>query len=319
MRKKSLSIIATASLIASSIIVPTASAQYLEGQENVETDGLEYKTLIMGDGEIQTISIDESLEIAKFLQIEGIISEISEEMNGNFLVTVGGEQPFNFYFDDKTIILDNLGQKVELKEGMKFTAYVDSNKPMIMIYPPRYSPEVVIVKTEEAGTVQQDQFDENFLNKNKDLVLNLNDETPIYNLSGKKLSKTDIINKNVLVFYTVSTKSLPAQTSPSKIIVLDPSNEELAYKIAEFDNYEVNGVKMIPLRLIAEQLGYEVEYTGKGAILSKGPVSYTITIGEKMYGYNKALRNFSEAPALLEYGKTYVPFELLEMLVGETK
>ncbi len=168
---------------------------------------------------------------------------------------------------------------------------------------------------EEVGTVQLDQFDENFLNKNKDLVINVNEETPIINLSGKQLTATDIINKQVIIFYEYVLESYPMQTGPSKVIVLDPSDEELAKQIAEIDNYDVNGVKMIPLRLIAEQLGYKVEFTGDGAILSKGPVSFTITIGEKMYGYNKALKYFAEEPTLLEYGKTYVPYEFLEFLL----
>lgn len=318
MRKKSLTIIATASLIASSIIVPTASAQYLEGQKNVNTDGQEYKTLILNDEEVQTISIVES-EIQKYLKVEGIISKITEEMSGNSLVTVEGEEPFHFYFNEGTIILNNLGKEVQLKEGMKFTAYIDASKPMILIYPPRYSPEVIIANTEEVGTVQLDQFDENFLNKNKDLVVNLNDQTSITNLAGKKLTPKEMIHKNVLIFYEVVLESFPMQTGPSKVIVLDPSAEELVNQIVERDNYEVNGVKMIPLRLIAEQLDYKVEYSSKVAILSKGAVSFTITIGSKKYGYNKALRTFSEAPALLEYGKTYVPIELLELLNGETK
>ncbi|SOC37543.1 stalk domain-containing protein [Ureibacillus acetophenoni] len=315
MKKKSLTIIATASIMASSLIVPTATAQYLEGQEIEETEGLEYKTLIIEDGEFQTISVEENVEILNYIQIEGIITKISEEMSGYYFVTVDSEDPFGFYFDKKTIILNNLGEEVELKEGMQFTAYVDSSKPMTMIYPPRYSPEVIIAQTEEVGTVQLDQFDENFLNKNKDLVINLNEETLITNLSGNKLSPTDIINKDVIIFYEVVLESYPMQSGPSKVIVLEKSDEELAYQIADIDNYEVNGVKMIPLRLIAEQLDYKVEFTGKGAILSKGAVSFTITFGEEMYGYNKALRYFSEAPAILEYGKTYVPYKFLEELI----
>lgn len=315
MKKKSLTIIATASIMASSLIVPTATAQYLEGQEIEDTEGLEYKTLIIEDGEFQTISVEENVEIPNYIQIEGIITKISEEMSGYYFVTVDSDDPFGFYFDKKTLILNNLGEEVELTEGMQFTAYVDSSKPMTMIYPPRYSPEVIIAQTEEVGTVQLDQFDENFLNKNKDLVINLNEETLITNLTGNKLSPADIINKDVIIIYEVVLESYPMQTGPSKVIVLEKSDEELAYQIADLDNYEVNGVKMIPLRLIAERLGYKVEFTGKGAILSKGAVSFTITFGEKMYGYNKALRYFSEAPAILEYGKTYVPYKFLEELI----
>lgn len=319
MKKKSLSIIATASIMASSLIVSTASAEYLEGQEIEETEGLEYKTLIIEDGEFETISVEDNVEVPNYLQIDGIISKITKEMSGNYFATVDGEEQFGFYFDEKTIILNNLGEEVELKEGVKFTAFIDSSKPMIMIYPPRYSPEVIIAQTEEVGTIQLDHFDENLLNKNKDLIINLDEKTPITNLSGEKLSSIDIVEKDVIIFYEVVLESYPMQTDPSKVIVLEHSKKEMAYQIAENDTYEVNGVKMIPLRLVAEQLGYKVEYTGYGAIISNGAVSFTITFGDKSYGYNKALRNFSEAPSILEYGKTYVPYEFLEELVSVIK
>ncbi len=310
MKKTRLSVLATTALLASSIIVPTASAQYLEGQEIKDTEGLEYRTLIAKD-------IEESVENQKFIQINGKINKITKETSGNYYGTVDGDNPFGFYFDESTVILNNHGEKVTLEEGMQFSAYVDSSKPMMMIYPPRYSPEVIIAHTSEVGTVQLDQFDENYLNKKQDLVINVSKDTNIINLSGEELSETDIINKNVIIFYEYLLKSYPAQTGPSKIIVLDPSNEELAYNIVEHDHYVINGVKMIPLRLISEQLGYKVETIENGAIISKGALSYTIIRGEKQYGNNKSLKYFPEEPVLLEYGKTYVPYEFLELLIGE--
>lgn len=318
MKKKSLSIIAS-SLLATSIIVPTASAQYIEGQEITETEGLEYHTLIVDDSGYETISVEDQVEFERFIQISGTISKITKETSGNYFVTVDGEEPFGFYFDEKTTILNNLGEKVTLKEGMEFTAFVDGNKPMIMIYPPRYSPEVIIAQTEEVGTVQLDQFDDKFLNKNKDLVINVDENTPITNLSGEKLTAKDIVNKDVIIFYEFVLESFPMQTGPSKVIVLEPSKEEVAKQIAEYNNFEVNGVKMIPLRLIAEQLGYEVDFTGDGAFITKGPVSFTIAIGQKMYGYNKSLRYFEEAPVVSEEGATYVSYEFLELLLELNK
>lgn len=330
-KSKSLTMITTAALAASIVVVPTASAQYIEGQPIEDTEGLEYKTLIIED-EVIPISEEAPVEVPNFIQIEGVIGEITKEPSGLSFVSVKTEgEPFYFYFDDKTVILNNVGEEITLKEGMQFTAYVDSSKPMIMIYPPRYSPEVVIVQTEEAGTVQYDQFDKDFLNKNKDLIIHVNEETEITNLSGTKLSKDAIVDEDVVIFYDIVLESYPAQTSPSKVIVLkydeeesnppaenpELSNVEKAYKIAEEDFYVVNDVKMIPLRLVAEQLGYKVDSNGKGAIVSKGALSYTITRGTKSYGYNKAIQYFEEEPALLEKGKTYVPYEFLEILVNK--
>ncbi|MFJ8235227.1 stalk domain-containing protein [Ureibacillus sp. NPDC094379] len=253
-----------------------------------------------------------------FLQLAGTVSKIIKNDNGTFLAEFSkGNETHSFTFDEKTIMLDNSGKEVELKEGMKFTAYVDSNKPMILIYPPQYAPEMVIVQTEEAGTVKVDKFDKDFLNLKKDLIIKVNDETIITNLSGRKLLAKDVVNKEVVVFYDVVLKSYPGQTSPSKIIVLESELSDLdqAINIANEDYYVKNGVKMIPLRLVAQKLGFKVESTGKGAIISKRAVSFTLTRGTLEFGYNKSIRKFENAPALLEPNKTYVSEEFLQLLI----
>ncbi|MDM5333382.1 stalk domain-containing protein [Ureibacillus composti] len=265
----------------------------------------------------QTVQTEKETE-TNFLQFTGTVSKIIKNDNGTFLAEFSKEnETHRFTFDEKTIMLDNSGKEVELKEGMKFTAYVDSNKPMILIYPPQYAPEVVIVQTEESGTAKVDKFDKDFLNQKKDLIIKVNDETIISNLSGKKLMAKDVVDKEVVIFYDVVLESYPAQTSPSKIIVLESELSDLdqAIKIANEDYYVKNEVKMIPLRLVAQKLGFKVESTGKGAIISKGAVSFTVTRGSLDYGYNKSIRKFENAPALLEPNKTYVSEELLPLLI----
>ncbi|MFP3917382.1 stalk domain-containing protein [Lysinibacillus telephonicus] len=257
-------------------------------------------------------------EVENYFTVAGEIKKITEEPSGNYFAAVeNGEQQFGFYFNDTVKVFDNTGKQVELKEGMNITAFVDANNIMLMIYPPRYSPDVVIVQTEQQGTAELQQFDENLLNKKKDLKIFVNDQTIIENLAGVKKSKEDIINRDVLIFYDIVLESYPGQTTPKKIVILTEYSQEIenAIAIAENDFYEVNGEKMIPLRLVSEQLGFKVESNGNGAIISKGNLSFTITRGSTAYGYNKALGYFKEAPALLEENKTYVPYEFLEKLI----
>ena len=268
--------------------------------------------------------MDQKQEVQQmnFFTITGTIIKVTEESTGTFFATVKTEEEeFGFYFDNQTLIFDNTGKEAKLEEGAEFTAYVDSSKPMLMIYPPRYSPDVVIVQTDEPGTVELQQFDENLLNKKQDLIIHLSKETVMENLSRKPVSKEDIINKDVLIFYEVVLESYPAQTGPKRVILLERelTPVDKALKIAETDFYEVNGETMIPLRLVAETLGFKVESTGKGAIVSKGNVSFTITRGTTTYGYNKALRFFKERPELLEENKTYVPIEFLHLLIEHTE
>lgn len=303
--KKTLSTLCALALLGSFAVLPDARVQ---AQENAPNETLEKKA------EVQF----------NYFQVSGTISKISKQENGQFFATIDSEQnPFGFYFDDETLVFDNAGNAVELKEGMKITAFVDGTKPMIMIYPPQYSPDVVIVNTDNPGTVQLDKFDQKFLNAAKDLYIHFDEKTEIINLSGKKLKKDSVIDKEVLIFYEVVLESYPAQTGPSKVIVLErdengqqASNIEKAYKIAEQDHYYINNVKMVPLRLIAEQLGYRVDSTGNGAVVSKGCVFYIITRGKTSYIQNQTTKQFAKAPALLEPRKTYVPYDFIEELAG---
>lgn len=255
-----------------------------------------------------------------FLKLTGTLASLEKNENGLLYGVIEQQDDvFHIVVEKDTVVVDNTGKQVELQEGMTFTAYVDGNKPMILIYPPQYVPDLVVVQTEEAGFVEIAQFDENFANES--LKLNISDETVIENLSRTAVDAKDIVGVDVAVFYKFTTFSIPAQTTPSKIVVLSYDEEELSQEMVKVqailknDFYEVNGVTMVPLRLIAETLGWTVTSTGKGAIVSKENVSFTITRGEKMYGYNHAVNYFEEAPALFEPRKTYVSVEFVERLL----
>lgn len=277
------------------------------------------------EGDAVTISEKENQELSGFITLTGITSKIEQRTNDTLFTLIEKQDDiFAITVNNNTLVVDNTGKPVELKEGMEFTAYVYGNKPMILIYPPQYTPDVVVVQTEEIGTAELGVFNEDFVNKTNSLKLNIGDKTEITNLVGDVLSQDDIVGKEVIVFYDITTRSIPAQTTPSKIIVLEgeqeasqPEEVDAIAEIIKNDNHIVNGKQMVPLRLVAEELGYTVKTTGNGAVLTKGNSSFTITRGEKMYGYNKAIGYFEEAPALLEANKTYVEVDFIDQLKGE--
>jgi len=263
-----------------------------------------------------------------FVKFTGTIEKVETRENSTHYFVTAGEQEGYLVVTKDTLVFDNTGKKAELKKGDKVTGYTDGDKPMIMIYPPQYSPDVVILETEEIGSVAVGKFDEELLNESLSLKLHVSEKTELSSVSGKKVTADDLQGKDLVVFYTMTTRSIPAQTTPEKIIVLDKVESEdtetpdqgtvtepAIDKIIAEDHYDVDGVKMVPLRLIAEELGFKVTSTGKGAIVSKDALSFTITRGEKAYGYNKSLRQFEVAPALLEPSKTYVPAGLIEELM----
>lgn len=253
-----------------------------------------------------------------FVKVEGTIDGIEKNDELTLYTIKGKEESSALAINKETLIFDNTGKKAELKKGDKVSAYTHADKPMIMIYPPQYTPDVVIVEKDKENTAVVGIFDDELVDPYLKLQLNIDDSTDISRASGNKVKADDLKGKDLLVFYKETTRSIPAQTTPEKVVVLDGNTvdeDATVEQIIEDDHYMVDGVKMVPLRLLAEKLGYVVDSTGDGAIISKGAPSYTLTRGQKEYGYNKSLMKFEVAPELLEPKKTYVPVELIEEMM----
>jgi len=227
---------------------------------------------------------------------------------------------------DETLIF-NSGSTEQLqinsfKEGQLIDAYYDRHKPMIMIYPPQITPEIVIINDEDKiGFVKVALFDENLISLDNELKLTIDDKTVILNEKGENISASELGGKELIVFYTTSTKSIPAQTTPTKIIALTELTKKHMLEEAQFaigdDYYMVNGTKMIPIRKVAEHFGYKVEWQNESQAIEirKQNRSFLISIGKEQYGFNKSLGYFKVAPEI-KSSMTYVPEEFLDILNG---
>ena len=260
-------------------------------------------------------------EEATFILVNGTIDSVEKGDDSTLYTIKGKEESPVLTVTDSTLVFDNTGKEVELKKGDKVSAYTNANKPMILVYPPQYTPDAVIVENDNNSTAVVGTFDDEMTDMQLKLQLNVGDSTDISSVSGDKMKADDLKGKDLVVFYTASTKSIPAQTTPEKVIVLDGDavkevdENATVEQIIENDHYMVENVKMVPLRLLAEKLGYVVDSTGVGATVYKGASSYTITRETKKYGYNKSLMEFEAAPELLEPKKTYVPVGLIEEMM----
>lgn len=160
---------------------------------------------------------------------------------------------------------------------------------------------------------------------NKDVML-LSDVTKDF------ISKDELeIGMTISAYYpkdTIMMMSLPPQLSPQVIIVHDSEKQVIEQEIKVFDNIIINekevnldnsiyknkeDVVMIPLRQIAEALGYEVTWNNEAhrAELTKGPQWTAVTIGEDNYNFAKMLIRLGTAPEI-NNSKTYVPYSFLE-------
>ena len=80
--------------------------------------------------------------------------------------------------------------------------------------------------------------------------------------------------------------------------------------------YEVEGVKMIPLRTVAEALGFEVVWDAEGQSINlvKETFSSMIRIGDVEGGINRARLVLEVAPQL-PADKTYVPVSYINAVL----
>ncbi len=268
-----------------------------------------------------------------FIQVTGKIVDIEDRDGTPALVVETAPDNITIFpiTEEVKHLYNRSGEAIErsnLKVGMDVDVYYDRNMAIALIYPAVIVPSIVVADDQEVGQVKVAKFNENLVSLDHELVLHIGEETEVINEQGETISADDLKGNELIVFYNVSTKSIPAQTTPTKVIALTKSDEnenengsdskqrEAIANIIANDHYMKGNTKMIPLRKIAEELGYEIEWNqaSKTATMTLQNRSFLITVGEKAYGYNRSLRQFDVAPELKAY-TMYVSEDLIDVLI----
>ena len=119
----------------------------------------------------------------------------------------------NFVISPSTYFVDQ--EMVAI--GDQVSGYYDGNAPVPLIYPPQYR-ALVMVKNSPYQNVKVDYFDSQLVSSDGQLKLNLSPYTLIVSRNGQVFTHTPA-NRNLIVIYGPSTRSIPAQTTPYRIIV----------------------------------------------------------------------------------------------------
>lgn len=120
----------------------------------------------------------------------------------NFVVS-----PSTYFVDHEMVIV-----------GDRVTGYYDGDLPAILIYPPQYQ-ALVMVKDNPNQNVKVDYFNNQLVSSDGQLQLKLSPYTQILLTNGQLFSRYPA-NRDLIVFYGPATRSIPAQTTPYRIIVL---------------------------------------------------------------------------------------------------
>jgi len=122
--------------------------------------------------------------------------------------------PVNFVISPGTYFVDH--EVVEV--GDEVTGFYDANAPALLIYPPQY-PAIVMAKDTVYQNVTVDYFNNQLISNDGNLKLNIAPSTEVI-LTNDQIFNKYPGNRNLIVAYGPTTKSIPAQTTPYKIIVL---------------------------------------------------------------------------------------------------
>ena len=147
--------------------------------------------------------------------ISDFMTGINEEIGCNKLVSVdnGYGTLVNFVMTPDTYVVDY----VILSIGDRITAFYDIDVAVPLIFPPQYR-AVIMVKDTPYQNVKVDYFSSQLESSDGKLKLNIAPSTQIVLRNGQVFTRYPS-NRNLIVVYGSTTKSIPAQTTPYKIIV----------------------------------------------------------------------------------------------------
>ncbi|MBQ8185184.1 MAG: hypothetical protein IJ036_05300 [Lachnospiraceae bacterium] len=105
-----------------------------------------------------------------------------------------------------------------LQVGMRIAAFYDFNAPVPLIYPPQYR-ALIIAVLQPGDQVFIGLFNRNLVSADNTLRLQMGPRTQITTGNGQNC-RCCPENHTLLVIYTNSTRSIPAQTTPRRVVVI---------------------------------------------------------------------------------------------------
>ncbi|WP_394267373.1 stalk domain-containing protein [Anaerotignum sp.] len=267
---------------------------------------------------------NDQAEASAYVKNTGKITEVGDTQDGNKVFTMDNENGgLRFVVSPTTTIVDRETGSVitadKLTEGMEVAVIYGANAPMGMSLPPYMGQVTAVVANADKGFVSVGLFNDELVNEKDLLKLNISEDTTILTTLGTKsiLSADDVKGKNAVVFYDVTTRSIPAQTTPSFVLLLEEKEAVTEEKEdAAVDTKSVEAPEMVALRDAAEAKGYSVKWQGKTApvVLEKDGMTAQITLGSTTYVVEGDMAMTASAAAELTDGVLYVSADVVENL-----
>lgn len=367
MKKNLIAIIALTAALAASTSAFADTVQISEEELNkpVSTYAPDAMPTPEIQGDIMVLNGEETdaaapVETASYISVDVTVVKTDSDVDGIIKTTTDvnnkddQNNTVNLKITDDTLVYDNLGNKKalsDLTDGSKITVFTGSYEPTPLILPVQYTANVIIINGDKEGNVNADTYladEEGYTNAANTLKIAAADDTKIVDKNEKEY-KGDLDKNDLIVFYGVSTKSIPAQTTPTKVVVL--GKNEIALKQIEAaknatpaptaapettvapevteapkvsyaglvnvvigdknvsDVYAKDNTTMVPLREVAEAAGFTVTWDAENRAVILNDGVYSLKIGENSYVKGKMMPLTLSAAPEIVNDLTYVPAE----------
>lgn len=367
MKKNLIAIIALTAALAASTSAFADTVQISEEELNkpVSTYAPDAMPTPEIQGDIMLLNGEETdvaapVETASYISVDVTVVKTDSDVDGIIKTTTDvnnkddQNNTVNLKITDDTLVYDNLGNKKalsDLTDGSKITVFTGSYEPTPLILPVQYTANIIIINGDKEGNVNADTYladEEGYTNAANTLNIAAADDTKIVDKNEKEY-KGDLDKNDLIVFYGASTKSIPAQTTPTKVVVL--GENEIALKQIEAaknatpaptaapettvapevteapqvsyaglvnvvigdknvsDVYAKDNTTMVPLREVAEAAGFTVTWDAENRAVILNDGVYSLKIGENSYVKGKMMPLTLSAAPEIVNDLTYVPAE----------
>lgn len=278
--------------------------------------------------EVETVNtIEEAVpQVEEKSQVVTRVGEVTSinEANDTYELLVGGEMDgIRFLVQPETLVMNvdtlEMMSVKDIKVGMNVTVVLNKNTPMTMSIPPMCSQQVAILVNSSNKQVEVGYFDETLTNEANTLKLNVSEDTMIQNSRGEKrvFTEEDIKKQDAIVIYSISTRSIPAQTNPEYVMILAPTEEKVVDEevvVNEKSTTKEMGTDegYMAVRELATTLGYKVTWDNqtKTVTLTKEDKNIQLVVGKAEYTYNEETVTMKDA-VKLEGNTVYIPKALI--------
>lgn len=215
----------------------------------------------------------------------------------------------------QTLICDaKTGERVNHypQKGDTVAVFLQHNKPVMLSYPAQMTPDLVVLHPHD-GTYQvdMDYFDRAGEGVSHRLVLN-HLPNHVTDQFGRLVEQDQVLGQNLIVWYRMSTRSLPPQTNPEKVMVYADIRAELASDVVDED-----GNQMYGLRHLAERLGATVEWNeAERSVVLGGTITAKVKVDKAELEMKDTVTPLTIRPIIRE-GHVYVGDDVLQAILPE--